>query len=241
MTTTAADARIVNTYQKSLDPGNSYTICEHIEYSPKEFLLHSDGSTQTLDGTSNSSEEICATIEKPGLFELNDGDFEVGASSEAKLETASDGTFNSSKNAYMVNKDRVILQYAHELKRSNVKHQRDPSVSAETVYVGFRLGYDDDDITFDSFTGAPFAEVANAGSATIVSDRTNPYRNANTEARVENVGEITPYCQSIYYLSKYYTMRGKYWMLNGQVYANEPSMQESLSPITNPIPNGTIG
>lgn len=254
---TPTSSPITDTFNITIDPGTSKTICERIKLNPYQFKIHLDGN----NNEEGSPESVvgdgwfanrCVTIARPALTWRDDGDIEVFSESSGALDNPSQtgGTVNiSGTAAYLLKTASADITYTHKLWRNAEKHTGDGTHQAdvispeEDVTVEYRFADPATTFTATSIKNAvtlPSHAIATntAGSKySFQSNRTDPLLNTNTQATASEVGTLYEQCQTIDYLSKTYTLRGQYWELDGQIFSNSPNIQA----VGTPVSKNTVG
>ena len=221
------------------------TVCERVRFTSANFFVHTDGSTQPF-GDTGYSDWRCITLVRPGKKIIDDGEFTIYGTSTGSLKDPSQtGGFSTALNAWLMKGPSADITFEHTLTRDNVTHQNDPSVPAEDVTVKYRFGDPS-----NSFSTAYMQTTGGLGSTTVrnnstagpfLSDPTDPLFNANTKATAEIVGQRYSYCQSIFFHSERYALRGQYWIVGDQIYDKSPGMISAAAPEMLPRPNGSVG
>lgn len=261
--TTPTSSPITDSPEVTVADGQSVTVCERIKLNPYRFQIHTNA-----DGTESSTPqavpgsgyfaEICATVARPHLGLIDDGEIEVYSSSEATLDNASNySTINiNGVNAYLMKKQTATVTYTHKLWRNSEKHTGDGThqavvTSPEEDITDLRYRFADPAKTFsvnyfNTTSGLPIETLATNSSKTYTtndSNRNNPLFNDNIEISAGDVGEIQTKCQSIFYLSQKYYLQGKYYIVDGAIWSGDTSIKGVATPVRAPHgnPAGTVG
>ena len=120
---TPTSSPITETFNITIDPGTSKTICERIKLNPYQFKIHLDGNNNE-EGSPESVvgdgwfAKRCVTIARPALTWRDDGDIEVFSESSGALDNPSQtgGTVNiSGTTAYLLKTASADITYTHKL------------------------------------------------------------------------------------------------------------------------------
>lgn len=233
-----------HTVKVALGEAKQTTICERVRFNTSSYNIHTDGSLESL-GTTDYSEWRCVTLARPGRVWRDDGEITVYSESAGSLDDPSQtGGFDNAADAWIIKTASAAITYTHKLWRVAEKHtgdgvhQADVTSPAEDVTVRYRFADPSATFAATSITTAHTQTVATntKGSPySLSSNRSDPLLNANTLATASVVGVKNEYCQSIYYVSEKYTLRGLYWMVDGQIYANDPGIQGVQPPVSKEI------
>ncbi len=246
--------------------GSSKQVCETIHVDPYQYAiqLKPDGTEETITGADaigggKDLATCCETVAMPEQHMRDDGEITIYSESTATVDPSTSGEYNSTIGAYLLKGDRAIINYTHKLWRESEKHQGDGVHQAavispeEDVEVKYRLGANsaanDNAFTpayFDSHSSIPSTMIAtntanNKFTTHSSSNSADTFLNENTSVTVNEVGGVEERCQSIYYVSNNYLLRGRYWEMDGEIYPLNPEIQGRERPVRSPKPDGSTG
>ena len=252
---------ITDTFSVTIDEGTTKTVCELTILNPYRYEINykagdaevEDGSPDPIAGQTIVGER-CIVIGRPKLEPRDDGEITVYSESEGSLDNPNQtGGYSDTQGDWLMKTDSADITYTHKLWREAEKHtgdgthQADVTSPAEDVAVGYR--FDKPSVTFNATSirnipsGSSYSTLPSATIATntkgspysFTSNRTEPLFRENTSVGAEEVGKKYEMCQSIDYLSEKYTLRGIYWEVNGEIYAGNPYLQGTESPVSKEI------
>lgn len=233
-----------------VDEGSSAKVCETINLNPYKYSIHIDGNgneenTPEAQVGNKDAATCCATVARPEKSYRDDGEITVYSESAGSLDDPNQtGGFDNAADAWIIKTASATITYTHKLWRVAEKHtgdgvhQADVTSPAEDVTVRYRFADPSATFAATSITTAHTQTVATNtkdSPYSLASNRSDPLLNANTLATASVVGVKNEYCQSIYYVSEKYTLRGLYWMVDGQIYANDPGIQGVQPPVSKEI------
>ncbi|MBR3319086.1 hypothetical protein IKG06_01105 [Candidatus Saccharibacteria bacterium] len=250
-TSISAPANVTDSFKKATEDGQALTVCERIVLDPYQYYIEYKGDGKTEDGLTSLSgskafAERCVDLGRPQKQKYNDGEAIIYSSSEGRLDNS---VYDATQGAYILKNNNTII-YTHKLWRKAEKHTisgKNATSPAEDVNVEYRL--DDPNASYNSTSirqgtgtanGLPSITVptnSESQKRTTTSNRNSSLLNANTvidESKLL-VGQKKTFCQSIFFVSKQYTLRGEYYSLNGQLWSN------TMLGVERPVSKNVVG